>query len=45
MLSIAFTVIMSMSLVMITIDRLLKSWQRREQENLDRLSRELRELI
>ena len=45
MLSIAFTVIMAMSLVMIIIDRLLKSWQRREQENLDRLSRELRELI
>jgi len=45
MLSIAFTVIMSMFLVMIIIDRLLKSWQRREQENLDRLSRELRELI
>lgn len=45
MLSIAFTVIMAMSLVMIIIDRLLKSWKRREQENLDRLSRELRELI
>lgn len=44
MLSIAFTVIMSISLVMIIIDRLLMSWQRREQENLDRLSRELREL-
>jgi len=44
MLSIAFTVIMSISLVMIIIDRLLMSWQRREQENLDRLSRESREL-
>ncbi len=39
MLSIAVYIIVAMSIVMITIDRLLKSWQRREQEKLDELSR------
>jgi hypothetical protein len=39
MLSIAFYIVIAMSIVMITIDRLLKSWQRREQEKLDELSR------
>lgn len=39
MLSIAFYIIIAMSIVMITIDRLLKSWERREQEALNELTR------